>query len=394
MKCRLGLWKPRTVAQKQAARELLDELAGQRGATREIALFLGEGYASLRDHDRALEFVRRARRADREDWQAIGLEARIHLAAGRHAEAANCAIESLSLIYLQPRLYYTLALALRHLGEESRAVDCLRVAMRQAPTFAAPYEELARILRGQRNFGEAALHFAKAAALRKRTKKVRGGVGSSAEEPAQPVVAFERSTGAPVDRSRVVTIVSGLPRSGTSMTMQMLVAGGMEAYTDLRRAADKDNPFGYFEHENAARLREESAWIAEARSKAVKIVANLLPYLPPGEEYRIILMHRNLNEVVASQRAMLMRLGRAGGRVDDRVLARTFTRQMVQVQTWLAARPEIQVLSVNYADVVGNPGAAAARLRQFLGEPFDAARAAAAVNPSLQRQGSETGYLP
>jgi hypothetical protein len=204
-------------------------------------------------------------------------------------------------------------------------------------------------------------------------------------QPA-PVPVFERAAPPPADRSRVVVVVAGLPRSGTSMMMQALAAAGIAPYADHRRAPDPDNPRGYFEHENATRLRQDASWISEARGKAVKIVAHLLPYLPAGEEYRIILMHRNLEEVVASQRAMLARLERAGGRLDDRLLARTYTRQLVQVQTWLRSRPDVAVLPVNYADMVGEPGETLAKLAGFLGEPFDKAAATAAVDPSLQRQ--------
>jgi tetratricopeptide (TPR) repeat protein len=390
-RCRLALLKSRSAAQKETARALLDELAGKHGAGRALALFLAESYMTLRDHERALEFARRARRADPDDWQAMALEARIHLAAGRYAESANCAIESLSLIHFHPRLHYTLALALRHLGEEKRAAECLRTALKQMPAFAAAHGELAKILRRQRNFGEAALHMAEAAELRKQANERRREKPERHPVlplPAAAVPVFERAAPPPIDRSRVVIVVAGLPRSGTSMMMQALGAAGIAHYTDHRRAADPDNPRGYFEHENATRLHQDASWISEARGKAVKIVAHLLPYLPAGEEYRIILMHRNLDEVIASQRAMLARLERAGGRLDDRLLARTYTKQLVQVQTWLQRRPEIQVLPVNYADVVGNPGGTSARLARFLGEPFDEAAATAAVDPSLQRQDS------
>jgi len=97
-------------------------------------------------------------------------------------------------------------------------------------------------------------------------------------------------------------------------------------------------------------------------------------------------MHRNLDEVIASQRAMLARLERPGGRLDERLLARTYTKQLVQVQTWLQRRPEIHVLAINYADAVGAPGGTSARLARFLGEPFDEAAATAAVDHSLQRK--------
>jgi uncharacterized membrane protein YccC len=144
------------------------------------------------------------------------------------------------------------------------------------------------------------------------------------------------------------------------------------------------------EHENATRLRQDASWIPEARGKAVKIVPQLLPHLPAAEEYRIVFMHRNLDEVVSSQRAMLARLDRPGAKLDDRVLARTYTRQLVQVRSWFERHPEIQVLPVNYADALRDPAATSARLARFLGQPFNKTAAAMAVDASLRRQGSPT----
>ena len=393
MRCRLALIKAHTSRQKETARALLDELAAK-PATRALALFLAESYMSLRDRERALEFVRRARRADPEDWRAMALEARIHLAAARYAEAADCAIESLALIYFQPPLHYTLAVALRHLGDETRAVECLRTALQQEPAFAAAHNELAGILRRRRDFGQAALHMAEASKLRKQAREPRfpKPVAPSDQPPGPfPTPAFERSAAPPMGRARGVTIVAGLPRSGTSMMMQLLSAAGIAPYTDRRRAADTDNPRGYFEHENAARLHQDASWISAARGKAVKIVAHLLPYLPASEEYRIVFMHRDVNEVVASQRAMLARLARTRARLNDNVLARTYTRQLVQVQTWLQRRPEIQVLPVSYADALSDPARTAARLARFLGQPFDESAAAMIIDPSLRRQTSPAG---
>jgi tetratricopeptide (TPR) repeat protein len=394
MRCRLALIKARTSGQKEAARALLDELSAKPSRAKALAPFLAEGYMALRDHERALEFVHRARRADPEDWRAMALEARIHLAAARFAEAADCAIESLALIYFQPPLHYTLAVALRHLGDEDRAVACLRTALQQAPAFPAAHDELARILRRRRDFGQAALHMAEASQLRKQAQERRSAkpVAASAPPP-QPhsVPAFERTAAAPIDRARVITIVTGLPRSGTSMMMQLLAAAGIPPYNDHQREADPDNPRGYFEHEDATRLRQDASWIPAARGQAVKIVAQLLPYLPAGEEYRIVFMHRALDEVVGSQRAMLARLARAGARLNDSVLARTYTRQLVQVQTWLQSRPEIPVLPVSYNGALGDPAATAARLARFLGQPFNESAVALAVDPSLRRQKSPAG---
>jgi hypothetical protein len=181
--------------------------------------------------------------------------------------------------------------------------------------------------------------------------------------------------------------VAGLPRSGTSMMMQMLTSGGIEPYTDGRREADSDNPRGYFEHEKATALHRDVSWIPEARGKVVKIVAHLLPHLPPGEEYRIVFMHRELEEVTASQTAMLKRLGRQGGQIGEKELARVFAGQLVRVQEWLKRAPGVFVLPLQYSQVLSDPADAASRLAMFVGAPFDAAKAASSVEPSLRRQG-------
>ncbi|HSU06626.1 MAG TPA: sulfotransferase [Acetobacteraceae bacterium] len=171
------------------------------------------------------------------------------------------------------------------------------------------------------------------------------------------------------------------------MMMQVLAAAGIPPHTDGARAADPDNPRGYFEHAAAMRLHQDTGWIADARGKAVKIIAPLLPYLPPDNRYRLVFMHRALNEVVASQRAMLQRLGRTGAQLDDAALVRAFTGQLVRVQKWLSQRAEIPVLAVPYAEAVADPDSTAARLAQFLGAPFDRSAASATVDAALRNHG-------
>jgi hypothetical protein len=284
-------------------------------------------------------------------------------------------------------LHVILSAALRQLGQDADAERELRVALVQSPNLVPAHEEMGRLLRrSEPRMGEASLHIAQAQVGRRKA-------AAPGPEPRKPSAqglsasGFDRCDGPPADRSRVVAVVSGLPRSGTSMMMQMLSASGIEAYTDGRRAPDPDNPRGYFEHENATRLQKDVAWLPEVRGKAVKIVAQLLPHLPPGEEYRIVLMLRRPEEIVASQKAMLERLGRRGARMTPEQLIRAYSGQLVRVRAWLTARPDVQVLSVNYADALADPSAVAARLAAFLGAPFDSAAAAHCIDPSLRRQG-------
>ena len=391
LRTRLAVFRAPLPGGKEQARALLEQLASAAGRRSEPALFLAEGFAAVDEDERALEYARRARRADPDQWQAMGLEARIHYAAGHHQAAVERAVESLALVYFQPFLHYLLGISLRHLGEDARSEQEFRVALAQMPGLAPAHDELAALLRRDpARIGEASLHMARAEVLRE--EGARRERGRTVVRPAAVSVAgeelrgFERWSGPPQDRTRLVTIVSGLPRSGTSMMMQMLAAGGMEPYSDGKRMPDSDNPRGYFEHEQAARLHQDASWVPSARGKAVKIVAHLLPYLPDGEEYRVVFMLRNLEEVVASQSAMLERLERAGAALDARELARVYTRQLVRVESWLRTHTAIAVMPVDYTGAVADASGTAARLADFLGEPFDREAAATAVDGDLRRQ--------
>jgi len=184
-----------------------------------------------------------------------------------------------------------------------------------------------------------------------------------------------------------ITIVSGLPRSGTSLMMQMLAAGGMPVLTDGKRAADEDNPNGYFELEAVKTTRAAGAWLAQAQGKAVKLVHLLLLELPgEGYSYRVVLMKRRMAEVLASQRVMLQRAGKRGALIGDEQLAQIFLGQMQRVEQWLKEQPHFRVLPVDYNELMANPRPQAAAINDFLGGALDPARMAQAVDSRLYRQ--------
>jgi len=182
-----------------------------------------------------------------------------------------------------------------------------------------------------------------------------------------------------------IVIVSGLPRSGTSMMMRMIVSGGIPALADDHRAADEDNPLGYFELEAAKATQSDSNWVALAQGKVVKLVHVLLPSLPPAHFYRVVMLHRDLDEVIASQRKMLARSGRDGAQLPDTTLKNLFKAQMETVRKWLDEQANFQRLDVYYDRVIGDPIGEAARVATFLGMPEAAPRMAAAVDQSLYR---------
>lgn len=183
-----------------------------------------------------------------------------------------------------------------------------------------------------------------------------------------------------------VVIVSGLPRSGTSMMMQMLAQGGFPIMTDGVRKADKNNPKGYFEHEKVKQLGLNNDWLPEAQGKVVKIVAPLLPKLPVTQPCRIIFMQRHLAEVVASQGEMLQTVGQQSEKFSQIKLAQTYIQQLEQIEQVLQIHPNIGVLTIDYQEALDHPEKVAFKVNQFLGRNLDERGMVAAVDPSLQTQ--------
>jgi hypothetical protein len=182
-----------------------------------------------------------------------------------------------------------------------------------------------------------------------------------------------------------IIVVSGLPRSGTSLMMAMLQAGGVLLLTDGIRAPDADNPNGYFEFEPVKLLRTDHTWLTEARGKAVKIVLPLLFQLPKTFAIRVLFMERNLAEVIASQTAMLTRKG-LQLQLPPETLKAAFERQLMQAQAFLVAGSESKSVRINFGEVLTNPADVAAAVASFLQAKLDVAAMAAIVNPALYRQ--------
>ncbi|MCC7180904.1 MAG: sulfotransferase domain-containing protein [Acidobacteria bacterium] len=187
-------------------------------------------------------------------------------------------------------------------------------------------------------------------------------------------------------RGPPIVVVSGLPRSGTSMAMAMLEAGGLPIVTDGVRAADASNPKGYYEYERVKDLDKpgDHAWLVGARGKAVKIISFLLTHLPESYDYQVIFMQRDLDEVLASQNKMLESRGEASGADDARMRA-LYEEHLAQVGRFLRNRSCFSTLTVSYAQVVEDPRAEAARINAFLGGRLDVEGMAAVADRSLYR---------
>lgn len=183
----------------------------------------------------------------------------------------------------------------------------------------------------------------------------------------------------------MITIVSGLPRSGTSMMMQMLDEGGMVAVTDNVRKADIDNLQGYYEVERVKQIKADSSWLSELEGKSVKMISHLLFDLPTKFEFSIIFMRRRMSEVLASQAAMLTRRNKPSA-VDDQEMAQLLSRHLTQVGDWLKAQPNIRILYVDFNRLIADPTPQVDAVRDFLQQPLDQGKMVQVVDPRLYRQ--------
>ena len=181
---------------------------------------------------------------------------------------------------------------------------------------------------------------------------------------------FSRSNHNNQDQPSVI-VVSGLPRSGTSMMMRMLAEGGLPLLTDEQRRADDDNPNGYFELEMVKQLREhDSAWLKEADGKVVKVISSLLEYLPAQYHYKIIFMERDFQETLASQKKMLSHRGQEARLTDDQ-MKEQFQEHLSVMKPWLVRQPNMEVLYVNYNALMTAPQPFCEKIAQFLGLPLN-----------------------
>ena len=316
---------------------------------------------------------------------------RMELRRRRFSAAAQSALDALQRIYHYPLAHYLLALALVGMKEFDRAAAAFGAAISFNPNFPEAHIRLAALLEKRLGDPEAAREHRLLAQRMRRRKQTKRTPISAAERVEQAITVptnsaqTENSSIAPLNESLVV--VTGLPRSGTSMFMQMLAAGGMNILTDGLREPDEDNPRGYLEFEPVKNLLKDSKWLLEGRGKAVKIVAPLLSALPPGLPCRIIFTERDLDEVLDSQERMLIRRKQDIVTTPERrqLLKNEYARTTVRVKAMLARRPGTQVLSVGYRDAVADAAAVAEKLNVFLDGGLDIEKMAASVDPSLHR---------
>jgi tetratricopeptide (TPR) repeat protein/arylsulfatase A-like enzyme len=398
------------MAEKRYAEALakLEQLDSDFGARRQALTLRGELLQRLQRWDDARAAFEEAIAIDAEaPGPLLGLS-RVALATRDFEAAIRHARSSLGLLYFQPRGHYLLGLAHLRRGEFPAAKQAFLTCVTQAPLFAAGFRMLGQIARLEHDPGSqseyalrlrhslaglAALRDSQHAELQQlKARPLHGGDDPEAR-PMPPLQPYPEALAA-VPPEEIITLVSGLPRSGTSLMMQLLEAAGLPVFTDGRRQADESNQKGYYEHAQVTALlaSPDKNWLAHARGHGLKVVAPLLTALPlhlhrehsqPTRlHYRVLFMERDMEEILASQESMLTRLAKPTRPGAD--IAKAYRQQVHHAKTWLSGQ-RIPALSVSHADLIHRPAETLPRLAAFLGLPekIDAMRAV--IDPALHR---------
>lgn len=262
--------------------------------------------------------------------------------------AADAALNAISLSYHSPEAHYHLGEILFHMKDYERASEAFNVAVSMVPGYRKAHQWLIKIYEEHLN---------------------------------QPENAEQSKTFIREQIKGTITIVSGLPRSGTSMMMQMLSAGGLEILTDNLRENDENNPKGYWEFEAVKKLNKDNSWLIEAEGKTVKIIAQLLQFLPDTFNYKIIFMQRDLIEILQSQQKMLKK----DPGVFPMGLAEIFKKQLSKTESWLNGQPNMEVLYVNYKDIIEQPEELSENISSFLESDLDILKMSEVIDKNLYR---------
>ncbi|MCH8331037.1 MAG: tetratricopeptide repeat protein [Bacteroidetes bacterium] len=317
-----------------------------------LHLQIGRGYLLLKQHEDAERAFLKTLAIDGDNSAAFHGLAVSLLRRGRNEEAVEQCLNSIGLIYHFPFAHYHLGEALYNLGDYERSAQAFEVCLTMAPNVGKARQKLIEIYENK---------------LKR------------SEEANKHHEFFESLTG------KVIYIVSGLPRSGTSMMMQMLVNGGMEAYSDEVRKADESNPKGYYEHESVKSLARNKKWVNEANGKVVKVISQLLQQLPMNHLYKIVFMNRDVREVVMSQQKMLALEGKADPKNYPIKIDQAYRENLTKIKEWAKRSENVEILYVDYPEVLANPMEQAKKIHEFLGYKLNTDQMIAVVDPELYR---------
>ncbi len=347
----------------------------------DLHLGIAQAYVKLKRWQDAEEAYFQALEIDPDSAFAYHGLAQVYLHIRHFKEAAEAAVTSVGLLFHNPSAHYHLGEALFRLGRFQEAEQSWLRAVTQATGMKRAHEQLIRLY--QYHLHDPVKTLTHQHIMERIQPVPNRRVVSQVTDSTRVSITAQPFKIQPIEAAKVITVVSGLPRSGTSMMMQMLQAGGLPLLTDAQRVADDSNPKGYWEYAKVKTLSQDNTWLGEAQGQVVKIIAQLLPELSADYHYRIIFMQRDLEEVLQSQQTMLERLNTK--KSNPVQLRQTYAQQLTRLATWLALQDHLAVLPLDHHAVIEQPLVVAQQLQTFLGGPFDRQQAVTVIDQQLYR---------
>ncbi len=336
------------------ALELFRKVEREAGEQPHLYLRIANAYLRLNWLNDAEQAILKELKVNPEEVPAHYTLGQIHYNQMRYKDALNAFMDTVGLLYYYPAAHFYIGESLNAMGEYEKAIEAYDICLKLVPGMNMARQRIVSIYENSLD---------------------------------QPGKARKYKTDFQEKILGTINIVSGLPRSGTSLMMQMLEAGGLEVFTDKKREADESNPKGYYEHEAVKALKRNRSFLKEASGKTVKVIAQLLPHLPMNYRYRIVFMERKLLEVVASQQKMLQREGR---RVKTDTLPLNLLKQyeatLKKVKEWADKQPNVEIHYVQYSDILQAPFLQAMLVNDFFEGTLAVEKMAGEVDTSLYRE--------
>lgn len=357
----------------EEAKNIFNKILKLNGINSNILLQIAHSYLNMNMHDEAAQHYHKVLSLDPDNAQAHYGLAVYHFRKHRYDTAADYALNSIGLMYYQPMAHFYLGEALFKMQEYKHARNAYKVALKIQPDMGAAQLRLEEILRICPDLSTV------------NTEKVK----VATPDPVQnEIFEINAKIQSPLKRKTFkhdeIIVVSGLPRSGTSLMMQMLHAGGIDIFTDNIRKPDESNPKGYFEHEAVKSLRSNKKWMKNSCGKAIKIIAQLLPYAPMKYHYKVIFMEREIHEVINSQLKMTKKTSRQDNLFRSDLLI-SYNNHLAFIRKWLDGKSNIEHIIINFKDAIDNPEKTAEAISRFTGRKMDIKKMAAVVDKNLYR---------
>lgn len=338
----------------QKALELFQKVEREAGLTAGLQLRIANAYIQLNRLEDAEKVILKVVEAEPESERAQLTLGVVRYKLMRYEAALEAFMDSVGLLYAQPIAHYYIGECLLELEAYEAAIEAYQVVLKLAPSMNAARKRIIHIY-------------------------------ENALQQPEKALAFQSEFYQSLEGT--MTIVSGLPRSGTSMLMQMLDAGGHPIFTDKVRDADESNPKGYYEHEAVKALASNKNFLSAATGKAVKVIAHLLPLLPMRYRYQVIFVERDLHEIIRSQQSMLIRDGKRA-RTDTLPmhLLQQYEKTLESVKAWAERQPNVDIHFVQHRDLIANPFMQALLINDFLGGTLRPEQMATVVDGTLYRE--------